>query len=292
MLKKILSLLICFQFAFMNTFLPVLASEKIINANAYDFSDTAQEQFNQNRFIPVIIQETTPIKTNNFKREREKKEIKKNADNTPELFKPEPQKFYIPPSPIITETPVLEGSVVVVPAGTPIVLTFDSGISSGSMDKDDRLTTSLSKDWVYNNRIIAPKGSIVYGAASDAKSAGNAYGGGSIEIYFNQILTPDGNQINIMTEKISLSEENGRVKFMARDILVGVGIGVIAAALFVLAGGGSGVDYTSAIATSGTLGLIGGAVRGFRQMGKNVQIPNGTQIEVRLLNPINISPLY
>lgn len=280
--KKIIALLICLQFALM----PVLASGELTISD-YDFSDNAQQEFNQNRFTPVLIQETSPANLNNFKREREKKEIKTTKDNTPEMFKPETQPFYIPPE--IVSTPVFQGSVVNVPAGTPLVLTFDSGVSSGSLEKNDRITATLSEDWIYNRHIIAPKGSLVYGVTTNASTAGNAYKSGSIELSFNQILAPDGNQININTEKIIIAEENGSVKYMARDILVGAGIGILTGALFALLGDG---NYVSAMAVTGGIGMLGGGMRGYSNKGINVQIPDGTKLETHLTSPINVSPYH
>ncbi len=256
-MKKILSILLCMN---------------IICASAfaeYDFSDEAQAEFDRKKQIQT---------TDNFSKTRHKKEKiedRTNYEPSPLLFEPVPQR------------PMLYGSVVTIPAGTTFNVTFDSGINSGSLEKNDRLTVRLTNDFVYNGKLIAPAGSLVYGSASDAKNAGYAYGNAEIELNFNEILTPDGNMLSISTEKIYMKTESERAVKMTRDVVIGALGSMLVGAVFTALGGGTSEDWRRNMLIYGSMGAVGGGVRGAMQRGKEVDIPDGTTIQVRLTQPLN-----
>ena len=180
-MKKFLAILICFQMLA----LPVMAE--------YDFSDEAQAEFDRNKGVQVNKESTTgtPIK-NNFSKSKQKRE-QTNSENAVD----DSDRTNYEPSPLLYEQPqqpqqsqqnrTLYGSVVTIPAGTTFSVTFDSGINSGSLEKNDRLATRLTNDLIYNGRLIAPAGSLVYGSARYAKNAGYAYVGAEFGLNFIEI---------------------------------------------------------------------------------------------------------
>ena len=264
-MKKILALLISFQILA----LPVLAE--------YDFSDEAQAEFDRKRFQPV---QSAPVENNFYK----KREHQDRTNYNPPIIQEEIlNNTYEPPPPR-----TLTGNVVQIPAGTVLKITFDSGINSGSLEKDDRLTATLTENFVYNGVLIAPAGSLVYGTATDAQNAGYAYGSGAVEFSFNQILTPDGNLIDISTEKIYMEEENERAKKMTRDIVVGALGTMLIGAAFTALGGGD--DWGRNMLIYGGVGALGGGLRGAMQRGRDVNIPDGTTFELKLSAPLTVSP--
>ena len=263
-MKKILALLISFQILT----LPVLA--------AYDFSNEAQAEFDRKKFQPV---QAAPIE-NNFYTTREHKD---RTNYTPQTIQGEIiQNTYEPtPKPLF-------GDVIQVPAGTSFKITFDSGINSGSLEKNDRLTATLTENFVYNGSIIAPAGSLVYGNTTDAKNAGYAYGSGALEINFNQILTPDGNLINISTDNIYMEEKSERAKKMTRDVVIGALGTMLIGAAFTALGGSD--EWGRNMLIYGGVGALGGGLRGAMQRGKDVNIPDGTTFEIKLNQPLNAIP--
>ncbi len=270
-MKKFLIIFLCFQFIF----LPAFAE--------YDFSDEAQAEFDKQRF------QQTNFNNTDFSKKRNKKEIKNNnlerTNYTPIKLKQE--------TPINLETitkpnKTLTGSVIEIPEGTTFYITFDSGINSGSLEKNDKLIASLTKDFIYNGSLIAPAGSLVYGNATYAKNAGYAYGSGALEIKFNQIITPDGNILEISTEKIYIEEKNERAKKMSKNILIGALGTMVIGTIFTAIGGGD--DWGRNMLIYGGLGAAGGGIRGALQRGKDVDIPDGTTIELKLSQPLNTIP--
>ena len=271
-MKKILSLLICFQILA----LPVLAE--------YDFSDEAQAEFDRNKY-----QYINNNSQQDYTKKRRQTEIKTHTPltevNVPTLKDEVQNNTYTQ-----IKTPSLNGYIINIPAGTKFNVTFDSGIYSGSLEKNDRLTVRLTDDFRYNGKLIAPAGSLVYGIATDAKNAGLAYGSGLIEIAFNEIITPEGGQISISTEKVYLKSKSERAKKMTRDVVIGaLGSMLVGAALTALGGGTD--DWGRNMLIFGSLGAAGGGLRGTMQRGEEVQIPDGTTIELELSAPLNATAL-
>jgi len=250
----------------------------------YDFSDEAQHYFNSQKFNP--LPEIEDKKEYTIKHHQ--KEIKTNTkiDIAP-INESTKSRYELPAEDADTQN-VLRGSIITVPAGTPLMITFDAGISSESLEKADRLIAVLTEDWVYRGLLLAPAGSLVYGIAEKADHATYAYGSGSMEFTFNQILPQSGNPIQIETEKIYVKTNSTRTLNMTKDVLIGTGIGILTGLLFSAIGGFDDVGKNMLI--YGGIGAAGGGIRGVTQKGIDVDIPDGTNIQIRLLNPINISP--
>ena len=262
-MKKVIIFLICFQILS----LPVFAQ--------YDFSDEAQAEFERQRY-----QQIHPV---DFSKKNNRTEIKNNVNN----YTPVQQELIINTFEQ-PHTQSINGYVVKIPAGTTFSITFDAGISSGSLEKNDRLTAKLTRDFVYNGTLIAPAGSLVYGSTTEAKNAGYAYGSGAFEINFDEILTPDGNLIGITTERIYMEAKSERAKKMTRDVVVGaLGSMLVGAAFTALSGSD---DWGRNMAVYGGIGALGGGIRGTMQRGEDIDIPDGTTIELKLIQPLTASP--
>lgn len=271
-MKKFLATLICFQMLA----LPAMAG--------YDFSDEAQAEFDKNKGVQVN-KERTPIK-NNFSKSKQKREqlqdVNTNDDNDRRHYEPSPLLYEQPQQ--TQQNRTLYGSVVTIPAGTSFSVTFDSGINSGSLEQNDRLATRLTNDLIYNGKLIAPAGSLVYGSARYAKNAGYAYGGAEIEINFDEIMLSDGTLLKISTENIYMKTDSERAKKMTRDVVVGALGSMLIGAVFTALGGGD--NWGKNMLVYGGIGAVGGGVRGAFQRGKEVDIPNGTTIQIRLTQPL------
>ncbi len=245
----------------------------------YDFSDEAQAEFDRQkelRFSPT-----------DFTRKRNAKELYDDRTNyTPDIDTPKQDLLIdVPPQP---QQRPLYGSVVKVPAGTSFAVTFDSGISSGSLEKNDRLTVRLTNDLKYQGVMIAPAGSLVYGTAYDAKNAGYAYGSGMIELNFNEILTPDGTMLEISTENIYLKSESERAQKLTRDVVLGALGSLLLGAAFTAMGGGG--DWGRNMLIYGGVGALGGGLYGSMNRGQEIEIPDGTTMQVKLIDTLTASP--
>lgn len=292
-MKKIIATLLCSLY---------LVTMPVCVFAEYDFSDEAQAEFDKNnKGQSIVFPYNSPNYTNSESRtnyspkpsNHSKTKRKKNKNNllydeenqqaVEQNSTPKQHKLYQYPA-----NDKLYGSVVQIPSGTSFDVTFDSGISSGSTAKNDRLTVRLTNDFVYNGHLIAPAGSLVYGMATDATNAGYAYGSGAVQLNFSQIMTPVGTLINVSTRTIVLKANSERAAKMTRDVVVGaLGSMLIGAAFTALSGSN---NWGRNLAIYGGIGALGGGIHGAMQRGNEVQIPDGTTIKVTLTNPLTASP--
>lgn len=252
--------------------IPVFASDTF-----YDFSDEAQEKFDKQELdyrknLPSnveIIEHTDRMQSD--KKSKKKKE--------PVVYEQEEVKSL----PVIT----LNGKVVIVPAGEGFTAVLQSSISSTSIVENDTIAAVLNDDWYYNGTLIAPMGSVLYGKATDVKKAGYAYGNGRLALYFDEILTPKGEKIKLVSNKVFINVENKRPLKIAANVAVGAISGLLAGLMYTAFTGG---DIGRAIAVGSAVGGAGGVVSAATQKGEDAEVPAGTILNIRLTKSMEAVP--
>ncbi len=263
-LKTFISLLLCLSI--------LLAPSMVLADTMYDFSDEAQEKFNQSE---RVLKARTEIKTEP-QVEQTKKRTKKTKIESVNS---------VQTNIVSTPTKTIKGGVVRVSEGQSFDVALQSSISSGSLANSDAIASTLVDDWIYNQQLIAPRGSVVYGRALDTKKAGMFFADGTMSITFDSILLPNGEQLPLTANvvKIKTKAINRVVKSTIR-VVSGALIGVATGVLYALASGG---DVTRGLAVGASMGAAGGLVSAATARGENVEIPAGTIINVRLTKPMN-----
>ena len=242
----------------------------------YDFSDEAQERFNQSSQLEKPTSQTTEIKTQEHKLQRTKKNNNSSTGNY------NPQRIEIPNE--IT----LKGSVITVPKDTSFVAILQSSVSSGSLAKNDTISATLYQDWVYNGKLIAPQGSILYGRATDVKRAGYVYSNGKLSMTFERILTPKGDMISLSSNQVYVSTEASKRSLkVVRNVAVGALSGLVTGVLYTLITGG---DVARGLAIGSIVGAGGGLVTSAVSKGDEAEVPAGTIINVTLVKPMETVP--
>lgn len=250
----------------------------------YDFSDAAQAKFD------AQANKYGGLKTKN------RKTISENKNTTldePTVFEPQEtdinisgvqntNAFHIPFS-------ELKGRVVHLPKGVIIDAVLQSAISSNSIMEKDVITAVLERDWMYNGNLIAPSGSILYGTVVDAQKAGYAYGNGEIEIRFTEVLSMDGQRFSLPDNSVKLETGINRTVKVTSRVVGGAIMGVVAGTLYALVSGG---DVASGVAVGASIGGAGGAVSAVAQKGQDVEIPMGTPLQIKLEEPMTVTPTY
>ena len=107
------------------------------------------------------------------------------------------EKKLTPEKAITENTP----SDTTLPAGLKVNLSLTSAINSESLEKDDRISATVTDDVVSDDKILAEKGSIAYGTAIKSEEAKNGYKSGEIVIEFDKILTPQGKEIDMKSSQ-------------------------------------------------------------------------------------------
>ena len=154
---------------------------------------------------------------------------------------------------------------IMVPAGTRLVVRLAESINSKEKAAGSRFTAVLEADLGVNGRVVAPKGSAVYGRLTSAKKGGRAFGKAELQLELTDIMINDQLQ-PIITGQYELTGKS-------QGTLKKTGIG---AALGALIDGGDGAKK----------GAAAGLGYSLISKGKQVSVREGTLIEFRLQQPL------
>ncbi len=188
----------------------------------------------------------------------------------------------------------LKGNVVMVPAGTSVPATLTTPLSSANTSAGQSVSMLLGSDFYYNNKLIAPAGSTIYGTVIEASKAKRGSMNGKLCVRFTQIYTPYGTQIPI-SAVIKTDDSSGVLiggtkldvtKDYAKDMGVGAATGALSGLVFGALTGGS-VGKGAALGTA--VGAGGGLAKSVFDKGNDVEIPANATVDLLLTQPITTS---
>jgi hypothetical protein len=162
-----------------------------------------------------------------------------------------------------------------VPVGTEFDVRLQKSLSSATAQVEDRFDATTLVDLNdENGRVIVPAGSVMRGVISSVTKAGRVERKGAMTVAFDRI-TIRGRAYPIRATVTQAIESEG-IKGEKEKIGIGAGAGAIIGAIL---GGAKG-------ALAGI--LIGGGGTIAATEGKDVELPVGTVLRVRLDSPINL----
>lgn len=187
----------------------------------------------------------------------------------------------------------LQGRVATVPANTKFTGTLSTGVLSSELNKvGDEIRLNVDQPLMSSDNLaIIPAGSQIIGKISEVQPAGRTGKPGTLDINFNEIVTPDGQRYTIQgsvaTEDGMLHGDTtkGRILKSAGTAALGAGLGAaLGTAMGPLSGGkvGKGAVYGTAV------GAGAGAIAAAAKKGKEVSIGSGDKLEIKLDQPINV----
>ena len=203
-------------------------------------------------------------------------------------------QYYQQPLQYSTMQP-LKGNVVMVPAGTCVPATLTSPLSSAYATAGTSVSMLLGSDYYYNNKLIAPAGSTIYGTVIEASKAKRGSMNGKLCVRFTQIYTPYGTQIPI-SAVIKTDDSSGVLvggtkldvtKDYAKDMGVGAATGALSGLVFGALASGKKLGRGVALATA--VGAGGGVVKSTFDKGNDVEIPANATVDLLLTQPITTS---
>jgi len=140
-----------------------------------------------------------------------------------------------------------------------------------------RFTASLETNLQVNNRVVAPRGTTVFGRLISASSAGRMSGSSELTLQLTDIVI-NGTSYPIVTSDYSI-RGNGEGSNTARKAVGGAGLGALIGGI---AGGGRGAGI-------GALAGVGaGAAVAATRRGEQLSIPSETLLEFRLQQPVTL----
>jgi len=166
---------------------------------------------------------------------------------------------------------------VILAEGTALVLRLESSVSTATAHAGDVVTAAVAEPVRQGDRVVVPDGAEVRGKVVTAVRSGKVKGRARLVVEFDR-LTVEGRGHEISASPIDITADSSKKKDAA---IVGgaAGAGAIIGAI---ADGGKGAAIG---------GLIGGAAGGgavLATRGKEVVLPAGTRVEVRLSQGVRI----
>jgi hypothetical protein len=164
---------------------------------------------------------------------------------------------------------------ITVPAGTRILIRTIDPIDTTKQKTGYRFTATLETNLQAEDKVVAPRGTTVYGRLANASSAGRMSGSSDLTLEMTDIVI-NGTAYPLLTStyEIKGKGEGGKT---AKKVVGGAGLGALIGGL---AGGGKGAGI-GALAGAGA----GTAVAASKK-GEQLQIPSESLLEFRLEQPV------
>lgn len=186
------------------------------------------------------------------------------------------------------------------PTGTLLDLRLNTDLDSKTATQGQAFTADVIQGVRdANGRVVIPVGSTVEGTVSQVQKAGTMGGQSRLQLRFDRVLMPDGTRVPLKATLRDINtggggvggaitggpgkttEEGGVERSKSRSTVgttaAGGGVGAILGGIM---GGGKGAGIGAVV------GAGAGAIMGSR--GGNIHLKQGTQMTVRLDQPLNI----
>jgi hypothetical protein len=181
-----------------------------------------------------------------------------------------------------------------IPDGTRIQAKLETTLNSRTSRQGDRFSAKVIEAVLVEGKEVIPLGTTLEGRVAEVKSATRARGKGEINLTYERLIFPNGVSETIVASPTELSEsqkeqidrKEGTIKGESsskRDTTEVAGGAAAGAGVGAIAGGGKG-----AAIGAGVGGLIGLA-DSMRRKGKEVELPAGTKMIIRLDRPLTIT---
>jgi hypothetical protein len=182
----------------------------------------------------------------------------------------------LPPAPARTSptAPPLPAGMVEIPAGTELDVRLQNALSSGTAQVEDRFDATTLVDVGVNSKVVIPAGSLMRGIVTAVEPATRTNRTARLTVSFDQV-TVNGRSYAIRGTVTQAIEGEG-IRGETARIGTGAGVGAIIGGIL---GGFKG-------ALAGI--LIGGGGTIAATEGKEVQLPQGSVLRVRLDSPAQI----
>jgi hypothetical protein len=185
------------------------------------------------------------------------------------------------PAPSATPAPAAAGQAQAaapntIPAGTQMDVRLTDTLNSGTAQVEDRFEGTTLYDVVVAGRTLIPVGAVVRGVVTDVQPGTRTNRTSSMTVTFDQV-TIDG-QPYPMRGTVTQAIEGEGIRGEAGRTAAGAGIGAVIGGLL---GGVRGALVGVLIGGGGTIAAT---------EGQEVELPQGTQLRVRIDSPLTIDP--
>lgn len=188
----------------------------------------------------------------------------------------------------------VSGDSIFVPAGTTVRLRLNNTISTRTNREGDRFTATVTEPvYAQGGEVAIPSGSTVSGVITSVERAGRVGGNSELQLRYESITLPGGNQYQVQAStegvaqsgNVRIDPEEGQVEGKSsttRDVGTVAAGAVLGAIIGGIAGGGKGAGIGAAVGSAAGLGAI------LTTRGRDVDIPSGTAMDIRLQNGLEL----
>jgi hypothetical protein len=164
---------------------------------------------------------------------------------------------------------------ITVPAGTRILIRTVDAIDSSKQKAGFRFTATLETNLQAEDKVVAPRGTTIYGRLAQASSAGRMSGSSELTLELTDIVI-NGTAYPLLTSTYELKGK-GEGGNTAKKVVGGAGLGALIGGI---AGGGKGAGIGAAA------GAATGTAVAASKKGQQLQIPSESLLEFRLEQPV------
>ena len=168
---------------------------------------------------------------------------------------------------------------VTVPAGTVLPVELRTAVGSATSKVEDPVRGTLKRPVTIDGVEAVPAGSVVAGSVTEAARSARVKGRARVAFRFSSLDTPgDAERLNIRTATV-VREAEGTKKKDAATIGGGAAAGAVIGGIV---GGGDGAAKGAAIGGGAGTGVV------LSTRGKEVSLPAGTSVSVKLTEPVTV----
>ncbi len=176
-----------------------------------------------------------------------------------------------------TTSPTSASQTFTLPAGTRLLVRMIDSVDSKKNKVGERFRASLEAPLTVDGRVVAPKGTDVYGRLSEAKGAGRISGKAELQLELTDIVIGQ-ETYPIMTGDYGVKGK-GAGTGTAKKVGVGTGLGALIGAI---AGGGKGALKGAGVGAAAGTGVA------LITKGEQVKVPSETVLEFRIEQPLTV----
>jgi hypothetical protein len=163
-----------------------------------------------------------------------------------------------------TKIETTETKTVTIPAGTEMMVHFDTAINTEEYPGGSLFQESLNIDLVVDGKLVAKKGTAVFGRVIESRG-GRLFGGEKLTFTFTGIMIGD-QEIVIVTDTMGVQAgQGGTAKTVGAGALIGAAFG----------GAGEGA-------------AIAGGIAILKSRHEHIQIPQGTIAQFKIESPVTL----
>jgi len=171
---------------------------------------------------------------------------------------------------------------VVIPRGTELPVALDTSVGSDISRIEQPVTAHLTRPLVIHGQTVVPAGSRVSGVVTDATRSGRVKGRAHVALRFDSI-TPEGPNVESSRYRIETTAVGRTAPSTKKKDALEIGAPAAGGALIgAIAGGKKGALIGTAVGGGAGTAVV------MSTRGKEVRLPKGTALTLRLTEPLTV----